>query len=346
MDERALVPLLEAIYALDLDDRSWLLQVLSAATTLCGPEHSYVGFFYDASDVEDLDVWNVCAIGLTPELEESFRLWQQTVRPELVRTTFRSLHVGSSRRTGMPHMEPVLAQRESVGWGDIFNVNGLDVSGIGCLFTIGTREREFSATVNEMAVYARIAHHLAAAFRCRRRLGISRTPGAGDPEPVSARAEAILDAEGHFVHAEGEAAGTAARERIRTAAHTIDALRARGRGSGRTSLEAWHPLVGARWTLVDTFEEGGRRYVMARENQAGAPGFEVLTDRERQVVLHAVLGFTNKEIAYALGVSDSTVRVLMARAAGRFGVRSRAELLSHPSLREVRASRGGAGNGA
>jgi DNA-binding CsgD family transcriptional regulator len=73
--------------------------------------------------------------------------------------------------------------------------------------------------------------------------------------------------------------------------------------------------------------------------QAGAAGLEMLTDRERQVVLQAALGFTNKEIAYALGISDSTVRVLMARAAEKLGVRSRVELLSHPSLRDIRADR-------
>jgi DNA-binding CsgD family transcriptional regulator len=66
---------------------------------------------------------------------------------------------------------------------------------------------------------------------------------------------------------------------------------------------------------------------------------DALTERERQVVLQATLGFTNKEIAYALGVSASTVRVLMARAAGRIGVRTRAELLSHPSLKEINADR-------
>jgi DNA-binding CsgD family transcriptional regulator len=65
----------------------------------------------------------------------------------------------------------------------------------------------------------------------------------------------------------------------------------------------------------------------------------MLTDRERQVVLQAALGFSNKQIAYALGISHSTVRVLVARAAARIGARSRAALLSHASLREMRARR-------
>jgi DNA-binding NarL/FixJ family response regulator len=83
----------------------------------------------------------------------------------------------------------------------------------------------------------------------------------------------------------------------------------------------------------------GQRYVVARENQAETRSFEALTDRGRQVVLHAALGFTNKQVAYALGISESTVRVLMARAAGRMGVRTREALLSLPSIAEIGQSR-------
>jgi DNA-binding NarL/FixJ family response regulator len=110
----------------------------------------------------------------------------------------------------------------------------------------------------------------------------------------------------------------------------IDSVRAKStRWRGSQALEAWHPLAGARWTLVDSFEENGRRYVVARENQADVPGVEVLTDRERQVVIHAALGLTNKEIAYTLDISPSTVRVLMCRAAERLGVQSRSDVIAH-----------------
>lgn len=337
MEESALLALLESIYALERDDESWLSEALAATRALCGSQHSYLGYFYDASDVQAFNVWNVCAIDLPPEVDEAFRSSQLTVSPALLRATLRSVSVGSIRRTGMPHVAPLLAQRERVGWGDIFSINGLDPSGIGCLFTIGTREREFAPPEREMEIYRRVAHHLATAFRCRRLLGIVKTPHE-TTATLGGAAEAILDNEGRFVHAEGEAASKVARDRIRAAATSVAALR-KSRWSVRGTLDAWRPLVGARWTLVDSFEEDGRRYVVARENQARAAQLEALTDRERQVVLHAALGFSNKEIAYTLGVSDSTVRVLMARAAGKVGVRTRAELLSHPSLREVRADR-------
>ncbi len=157
---------------------------------------------------------------------------------------------------------------------------------------------------------------------------------------IRAVAEAILDEKGRFVHVEGQAASKAARNRIRSAAQSTSGIRLKGRKSGHAGLDAWHPLVDARWALVDSFEEDGRRYLVARENQARSAGLDMLTNRERQVVLHAWLGYTNKEIAYALGISDSTVRVLMARAAGRFGASTRAELLSHSSLRSALSATG------
>jgi len=56
--------------------------------------------------------------------------------------------------------------------------------------------------------------------------------------------------------------------------------------------------------------------------------FDLLTGREREIVELALLGSENKCIAYDLGLSDSTVRVLMRRAAIKLGVRTRRELLA------------------
>ena len=56
-------------------------------------------------------------------------------------------------------------------------------------------------------------------------------------------------------------------------------------------------------------------------------GATPLTEREHQIVALAVLGLHNKLIAYNLGISHSTVRVLMARAARRLGASCREELI-------------------
>jgi DNA-binding CsgD family transcriptional regulator len=84
---------------------------------------------------------------------------------------------------------------------------------------------------------------------------------------------------------------------------------------------------GARWTLVATYECEGARYVVARENQPTVYRLPELSEREQQVVACLAFGRSTKEIAFALGVSDSTVRVLVARASARLRVRTREELL-------------------
>lgn len=54
---------------------------------------------------------------------------------------------------------------------------------------------------------------------------------------------------------------------------------------------------------------------------------ELLTARERQIAALAGISHSNKLIAYELGLSHSTVRVLAARACAKLGVRTRQELV-------------------
>jgi len=107
---------------------------------------------------------------------------------------------------------------------------------------------------------------------------------------------------------------------------------ARSRGALRArdpeeAVDEWKGLIAARWTLLDVCETDGRTYLVARQNRPHTQGPTGLTDREQEVVAFAAMGHHNKLIAYNLGISHSTVRVLMARAAGKLGARSRDELV-------------------
>jgi DNA-binding NarL/FixJ family response regulator len=84
--------------------------------------------------------------------------------------------------------------------------------------------------------------------------------------------------------------------------------------------------VAGRWTLLDHFDRDGRRYLLAHRNDPDAPDPRALTLRERQVVGYVALGQSNKLIAYELGLSASTVGVLLKTAAAKLGARSRTEL--------------------
>lgn len=78
------------------------------------------------------------------------------------------------------------------------------------------------------------------------------------------------------------------------------------------------------WSVLAALERHGYRYILAREFMG--PGVHpFLTQREREILGRAALGHHNKLIAHDLGIAHSTVRVLLARAASKLGVRTREE---------------------
>jgi DNA-binding NarL/FixJ family response regulator len=93
------------------------------------------------------------------------------------------------------------------------------------------------------------------------------------------------------------------------------------------ALELWRALVRGRWSTVDWFDSGGRRYVLGIPNPPEVVDPRGLTERELQVVSHAALGMTNKMIAYNLGLSPSRVSTLLGSAMKKSGVHTRAELV-------------------
>jgi len=101
-------------------------------------------------------------------------------------------------------------------------------------------------------------------------------------------------------------------------------------GDGRCNLEHFVPPV---------HDHEERRPPPILEQRLPPTGsLELLTVRERQVVACLAAGHSTKEVAFALGIADATVRVLLARAAGKLGVHSRGELLRHPAVQPLRSA--------
>jgi DNA-binding NarL/FixJ family response regulator len=84
------------------------------------------------------------------------------------------------------------------------------------------------------------------------------------------------------------------------------------------TTEIWRQLEAGSWTIR---AEPDRLHLLAREHP------EPLTARERVVVELASRGWSNKVIAYELGVGASTVSTHMSRAIAKLGVASRASLI-------------------
>ena len=323
---------LEVAYNIDADDETWLATVMEAARQVWGKGGPAHGAIYDASDVTALRPLNAHFIDLSDAAVDCIMRGLQLCTPSMVTRTFRSLLAGTTRRAGLPEMIPMLEEMAAFDCVDALDLNGLDPSGVGIFIALWERDVSTPAAA-EMDIYRHMAHHLGAAHRCRRRL---RESQAGRPtlDPTEG-AEAILDAKKRVVHAIGTAKRKTAREDLIVTAKARDRARTSKADPGE-SLRHWRPLTHARWTLVDSFEDNGNRYIVARENQARFDGLESLTDRERQAVVYMAVGQSTKETAYALGISDVTVRVLLGRAAAKLGVRSRAGLLAHDEVRLLR----------
>ena len=89
----------------------------------------------------------------------------------------------------------------------------------------------------------------------------------------------------------------------------------------------WRELETGTWKVVDQLQRDHRRYLLAQENAPSARKDSALTARERQVVEYTSLGWSNKVIAYELGVSSSTVSTHLSHAAAKLGLKSRAALI-------------------
>ncbi|MCA9595280.1 MAG: hypothetical protein KC776_18305 [Myxococcales bacterium] len=254
------------------------------------------------------------------------------VDPELNRRMLTAAHLTSKPE----QMHAVLQAARTPGVSSVVDVVGelspglvetspMPVGDSLAVFVNTGSEVVLFATVNERRVllsdatkrlWQRVAVHLAAG---RRLLGRARSTDASD-------VEAVLSPGGEVSHATGEAQD--AREVLRAAVKDMDRARTReGRKDPMHALELWRGLLAGRWTLVDHFDSDGRRFVLARKNDPSVPEPRALSPRQRQVVFYASLGWSNKEISYALGLSENTVSAHLAQSLSKLGIATRADLV-------------------
>ena len=323
---------LERAYRLDGDDRDWLDGVARAVGRHIDPRHvGTVAFFYQLDSQGKVTPGDVLSYDVDEPYASILGQVPLALPPWYVRQTFAQYPCASAVHSGD---EPARALTRmqmkevfgKIGWRDLFIVNGVDPTGGGVY--VGAARRTTRplprALVNR---WTRVAVHLASGWRLRRAL---RSP---DASAVDA-AEAVLAPDGKVAHARAAARTRQARHALTHAARTIERARTpRGRRNGDRSVAEWTGLVAARWTLVDHFESGGKRWLLARKNDVAEVGGADLSPRELQAVAFAALGHANKLIAYEMGIAAETVRVLLHRAAKKLGARTRAELITRTRLK-------------
>jgi DNA-binding CsgD family transcriptional regulator len=203
--------------------------------------------------------------------------------------------------------------REVFGAVDTLAIVGSDASGLGV--ALGAHRRSvFNLASREREQWERIAVHAATAYRLRRRLAANAAMREQTRARVDGR-DVLLNPDGHMAPMEQ----TVATGDLRTSAMAIDGA---GQVGPEHAMTRWSELVDGRWSLIDHFESGGRRFLIAHRgvSQCG------LTPRERAVLAYRARGRSLKVIAIELGRTMSMVARDLDRGMQKLGLRGQADL--------------------
>ncbi len=321
--EPDLVRVLEAVYDLEADEGRWMQGVLDAIRPALDDGLGLAAYIYDTSkrpfEIRGLihDV-PIDPSGVASLMDES--------NDEYVRRSWIARSAMTASETPGYDTHPgVLEVFHPAGIHDIMVINALDPIGIGCWIGAPLRKLYRLEGV-ERERWNRVAAHVRSALRLRLRLAARSSAVPSEYTGDTGDIEAVLTRDGKVEHVEPSAAS--ARTALHDAVLGMERARNELRHDIDRALPSWKALVQARWTLIDDFHSDGSRYVVARANGFSSMGTALLTPRERQVMACIAIGQTNKEAAYELGLSPSTVRVLVARASAKLGASTRDELVA------------------
>jgi DNA-binding CsgD family transcriptional regulator len=172
----------------------------------------------------------------------------------------------------------------------------------------GLEENTVHASVHRRTLLTQVALHIETALRLRRR-------------PSSLLA--VLAPDGRILHAED---GAPEHALLTRAVGRLEEARRRATRRQAGALDLWEALVCGQASLVER-EDAGRRCYFVVENAPVRQPLRMLTDGEHDVVSYAARGLTSKLVAYALGLSASTVSARLASAARKIGLATRLELV-------------------
>lgn len=217
-------------------------------------------------------------------------------------------------------MSPILrsfrAVMEPTGVKDGFSLFAKDAQGGNVTIAAPSRS-VVSLAPRVRGIWRRVGLHVASALRLRRKLAAQATVR-----------DALLDPSGKVQ----DATTSLARDRsaqavlVRAVAAMEKARSGAMRGSPDRALSLWRGLVAGEWSLVDHWESGGRRYLAAYRNRPDLRDPRALTPAECATLEYLVLGASNRDIAFALGLPAGTVSSSVTKIMKKLGVRRRVDL--------------------
>jgi DNA-binding CsgD family transcriptional regulator len=319
LDDQAVMALVENAYAQAVPCEEWRRAIVTGLQRAVTGSRNGRWFEFQTSRVADgvtLDAMSslVCS-GHEVDSRLSFAALTALPPGQLAATLGRTHGTTASMAMGLGRTLPDVNYWHELWGAGVNDSLGLTVhepGGAGACVCVGLTSMT-SLTVRERRTLDRLAVHLAAAFRLKHRA------------LTTADAEAILAPSGALLHASAPAHGKLA------ALAESHQSRAFARTSARdiaTALQAWKGLSAGRWSLVDHWDTDGKRFVLAIKNPPRVPARDSLSPRERRVVALAAMGHGDKEIAYTLGISVSSIGRSLAGARAKLGVQTRVELVA------------------
>lgn len=310
------IAFVESAYALDRSDAEWLEALCATLRPLVPRRLAMVGYVFEQEAHEARAVAVLDGPpehgGVTRELCKHPRVGHAIANTRIVSA---AAVLGPTFAALLTQCPPELA---SITAGVTDFVGLTANTDAGEVIVLGAPVRSFERTLSGRLTRSLLLH-LATGARLRQRL---RRGFLGEP-----LAEAVLDASGRVLHAEGAARRRSVLERLRAAAVSMDRARTRAQlRDPEGALELRQALVDGRWSVLDRFDSDGKRMFIAYCNPAGSDP-RALTPRERAVLDLALAGNSGKQIAAALQLSPSTVSQRLASARRKLGAQGRAETL-------------------
>lgn len=256
------IGVVEAAYAVDLDEYAWVRGILNAAAPLLDRGLGAFGNTFDVDARRRMSTRATAFVGLGDEYALSVAQTVLAISPDQAERFVRMGVSTMSEAWGAPaadidHHREVANKLQAKDFLGIVAINP-----IGPGMVIGAPLPEIMQVDAAFRWrWSRVAAHISAAWRLRRRLGVVRE--LDSPELTHA-AIAVMRARGPLRHEDPDAA-----------------------------LDQWPPIVAQRWTLIERTDGAGALRLFAREN---APEVE----NARQA--YADLGRSEDLLRYELGL--------------------------------------------
>jgi DNA-binding CsgD family transcriptional regulator len=325
----AIIDFTEAAYDLQLSDEEWLPTILKRGLPVLEQGLGVAGMRYGRPPEEGpFQLLDIHVASGPQDFAERHAAALATTPPDVLRKQVRPGCAGTASMDSKGDLEQLAHYTSHVDYcKDLLYITAVDCKGSGVAVVAPLAEIT-TLSGDDLQRWQMLAAHVDAGHRLRHGLADKENgdqPCTGLPHD----AEAIFDANNlRMTDAVGRAQERTVTRKLREAAVTVDRARGKMRDTDpERALQIWKALVRGRWSMIDWFDSDGRRFVLALPNAPRINDPRGLTERESQVVAYAVLGQTNKMIAYRLGLSKSRVSTVLRSAMRKLNVRTRAQLV-------------------